>query len=119
MQNFLIVINDAPYGTEKAYNALRLAISLVKEHAESVKPRIFLMADAVGCGIPNQKTPKGYYNIETMLKFIINADVEVKACGGCLMARGFSELKLINGIQKSTMLEFTSWNVDADKIISF
>ena len=27
-QDVLIVINDAPYGTEKAYNALRLAIAL-------------------------------------------------------------------------------------------
>lgn len=26
----LIIINDPPYGTEKAYNALRVAISLVK-----------------------------------------------------------------------------------------
>jgi uncharacterized protein involved in oxidation of intracellular sulfur len=28
----LIVINDAPYGTEKAYNALRMAMTLQKEH---------------------------------------------------------------------------------------
>ncbi len=26
--NILIVINDAPYGSEKAYNALRIALSL-------------------------------------------------------------------------------------------
>jgi uncharacterized protein involved in oxidation of intracellular sulfur len=26
----LIVINDAPYGTEKAYNALRIAMTLQK-----------------------------------------------------------------------------------------
>ncbi len=31
----LIIINDAPYGTEKAYNALRLAMALQKEHADS------------------------------------------------------------------------------------
>jgi len=30
----LIIINDAPYGTEKAYNALRMAMMLQKEHAE-------------------------------------------------------------------------------------
>jgi hypothetical protein len=29
--NILIVINDAPYGSEKAYNALRVALSLQKE----------------------------------------------------------------------------------------
>ncbi|MCF7918387.1 MAG: DsrE family protein [Candidatus Cloacimonetes bacterium] len=114
----LIVINDAPYGTEKAYNALRLAMTLVSEH-EEVEPLIFLMADAVGCAIPNQLTPKGYYNIETMLKFVIENGVPVRACGGCLLARGFEKIELIPGVKRSTMLEFTEWNVDADKIISF
>jgi len=28
MQKILIIINDAPYGTEKAYNALRMAMTL-------------------------------------------------------------------------------------------
>ncbi len=32
MQRILIIINDAPYGTEKAYNALRLAMTLQKKH---------------------------------------------------------------------------------------
>jgi len=26
--NILVIVNDAPYGTEKAYNALRLAMTL-------------------------------------------------------------------------------------------
>lgn len=29
--DYLIIINDGPYGTERAYNALRLAMSLQKE----------------------------------------------------------------------------------------
>lgn len=36
----LIIINDAPYGTEKAYNALRMAMTLQKEH-ENVDTSIF------------------------------------------------------------------------------
>ena len=28
MQKILIIINDAPYGTEKAYNALRMAMTI-------------------------------------------------------------------------------------------
>jgi len=31
--NILLIINDAPYGSEKAYNALRMAMTLQKEHA--------------------------------------------------------------------------------------
>jgi uncharacterized protein involved in oxidation of intracellular sulfur len=34
-QKILILINDSPYGTEKAYNALRLAIQLGKDHEDS------------------------------------------------------------------------------------
>lgn len=44
----LFILNDPPYGTERCYNALRLAHALGK--AESTNEiTIFLMADAVGC----------------------------------------------------------------------
>ena len=36
----LIIINDGAYGTEKAYNALRIANQLGKEH-QDVEVRIF------------------------------------------------------------------------------
>ena len=32
MKKVLILINDAPYGTEKAYNALRLAMQIQKDY---------------------------------------------------------------------------------------
>ncbi|MEX2382187.1 MAG: DsrE family protein [Opitutales bacterium] len=64
----LIIINDPPYGTEKAYNALRIANQLAKAHTET-KVNIFLLADAVFCANANQTTPNGFYNIERMLKF--------------------------------------------------
>jgi len=75
----LFIINDAPYGTEKAYNALRLAMSLQKEHADRVEVNIFLLADAVTCALPNQVTPNGFYNIERMLKSTIRRGGMVKA----------------------------------------
>ncbi len=53
----LLVINDAPYGTEKAYNALRMAMTLQKEHPE-VQVFIFLLADSVGCAIRIRKHHK-------------------------------------------------------------
>lgn len=114
----LILINDAPYGTEKAYNALRLANQLGKDH-ETVKVRIFLMADAVSCAITNQTTPNGYYNIERMLKVSIRKGAEVKICGGCADARGLKDVHLIEGAELSTMAEFTNWVVDSDKVLTF
>lgn len=64
--NFLFIINDGPYGKEHPYNALRLALNLVKR--EQVRVRIFLVGDGVNCAIANQTTPDGYYNIGRMLK---------------------------------------------------
>jgi uncharacterized protein involved in oxidation of intracellular sulfur len=115
----LFIINDAPYGTEKAYNALRMAMTLQKDHVEMVEIRIFLMADAVTCALPNQSTPQGYYNIERMLKSVISKGGQVKACGTCSEARGIKGLSLIEGAEISTMSQLTLWTVEADKVITF
>jgi uncharacterized protein involved in oxidation of intracellular sulfur len=114
----LLIINDAPYGTEKAYNALRMAMMMQKEHAQ-VEVRIFLMADAVTCALPNQSTPDGYYNIEKMLKSVLQKGGQVKACGTCAKARGLMGLTLIEGVEISTMSHLTSWAVESDKVITF
>ena len=115
--NILLIINDAPYGTEKAYNALRLAMTLKK--SSEVKVRIFLLGDSVGCAIPGQKAPSGYYNIEIMLRSVIAKGVEVKACGMCLEAQGLKNLDLIEEIQPGNMAELSEWVKDSDKIITF
>lgn len=119
MQKILIIINDAPYGTEKAYNALRMAMTLQKEHADKVVIKIFLLADAVFCGLPNQTTPNGYYNIERMLNSVIQNGGEVKSCGGCSEARGISKLQFIEGVQLSNMKEFAQWTVECNKVLTF
>ncbi len=64
--NVLLILNDPPYGTERSYNGLRLALALAKVEGTTV--RVFLMADAVACAKPGQTTPEGYYNIGRMLK---------------------------------------------------
>ncbi|HLA98739.1 MAG TPA: DsrE family protein [Anaerolineales bacterium] len=65
-RNYLFIINDAPYGNERPYNALRLAYDLVKRDRTEV--RVFLTGDGVLCARKGQKTPDGYYNIERMIK---------------------------------------------------
>ncbi len=65
-KRYLFVINDAPYGNERPYNALRLAMNLVKRSGVAV--RVFLTGDGVLCARQGQKTPDGYYNIERMVK---------------------------------------------------
>ncbi len=116
--NILILINDAPYGTEKAYNAFRLAMAIQKDHPQ-VQVNVFLMADAVGCGIPNQNTPQGYYNIERMIKSVVLKGGKIKACGTCADARGIKNIQLIEGIEVSNMAELAKWSVEADKVFTF
>ena len=65
-KTILFIINDAPYGNERPYNALRLAYNLAKRAGTEV--RVYLIGDGVNCAIAGQKTPEGYYNIERMLR---------------------------------------------------
>jgi len=65
-KRFLMIINDAPYGSERPYNALRLALNLVKREGASV--RLFLMGDGVLCARRGQKPPTGFYNVELMVR---------------------------------------------------
>lgn len=118
MKKVLIIINDAPYGTEKAFNALRMAMQIQKDY-EDAGLTLFLMADAVTCAIPNQNTPNGYYNIERMLRSVLSKNGKVKLCGSCCDARGLREMKLIEGAEFSTMKELTMLTMESDKVITF
>jgi uncharacterized protein involved in oxidation of intracellular sulfur len=66
--NYLFIINDGPYGNERPFNALRLALNLARRKEAQV--RVFLMGDGVQCAVARQITPEGYYNIERMIKSI-------------------------------------------------
>ncbi len=114
----LFIINDAPYGTERAYNALRMAMQIQRDSGD-VEVRIFLMADAAFCAMSNQKTPDGYYNIERMLRAVIRRNGEVKLCGTCAGARGINDLQLIEGAELSTLNELAKLTVEADKVLTF
>jgi len=67
--NYLLIINNGPYGNERPYNALRLAVNIAKRNGTYVP--VFLMGDGVECAIKGQDTPQGYYNIERMLTSVL------------------------------------------------
>ena len=115
--NTLFILNDAPYGTERSYNGLRLAGSLVKRDGEDV--RVFLMGDAASCAKAGQQTAKGYYNIERMLRLVLNGRGEIAVCGGCMNARGITDDELAEGTRHSTLDELTDWTRWADRVLVF
>lgn len=114
----LIIINDGPYGTEKAYNALRIANQFNKDKPDT-EVVIFLMADGVNCAIPNQNTPNGYYNIERMLKLSTRKGARLLLCGSCLEARGLKNNELVDKAEISTMEELTEEISTSDKVLTF
>jgi len=113
----LIILNDPPYGTERAYNGLRLALQLGRQ--ETVDVRLFLMADAVACARSGQSTPEGYYNLERMLRGVVTRGGMVAACGTCMDARGVTEGELLEGVERGSMELLGRWVVEADRVIGF
>ena len=116
MDTILFILNDAPYGSERTYNALRLAGAIAAK--EQSQPRVFLMADAVGCAKSGQRVPTGYYNVQVMLERVVKRG-EVALCGTCMDARGITEAELIEGARRSTMAELADWTLAADKVLVF
>ncbi len=114
----LFILNDAPYGTERCYNALRLGAALVKRDP-ATEVTVFLMADAVACGKRGQKTPDGYYNLERMLKRFATGPHRILLCGTCMDARGLSETDIVDGARRSTMDELAETTLAADKVFVF
>lgn len=116
MTTILFILNDAPYGNERAYNALRLAGALAGKEGQTVQ--VFLMADAVFCAKAGQKIPDGYYNIQLMLAKVIRKG-HVALCGTCMDARGLQETEMLEGARRSTLAELAEWTVMADKVLVF
>jgi uncharacterized protein involved in oxidation of intracellular sulfur len=117
MATILIILNDPPYGTERSYNGLRLAMAIGRQPDSRV--RVFLMGDAASCSKGGQTTPQGYYNLERMVRSVVQRGGEVGVCGSCMDARGLREAELAAGARRSSMDELTQWTLEADKVIVF
>ena len=114
----LFILNDPPYGTERCYNALRLARTLLTKEPEA-ELTMFLMADAVVAARKGQKTPDGYYNMERMLKRVIADKGAVLLCGACMDARGMTGNDIIDGAGRSTMDALADATISADRVLVF
>lgn len=112
--NTLFILNDAPYGTERSYNGLRLARALGKLDGETV--RVFLMGDAVACAKTGQKVPEGYYNTGDMVRMVGG---EVALCGTCMDARGYTDEDVLPNARRSTLKELAEWTAAAEKVLVF
>jgi len=115
MQSILFILNEAPYGSERVYNGLRLAAALCERAA--IQIRIFLMADSVGCAKSGQTVPSGHYNVEQMLAKLLRHNVQIGLCGSCMDARGIRDEELMEGTRRSSMNQLGDWTVEAQKVL--
>jgi uncharacterized protein involved in oxidation of intracellular sulfur len=113
----LFIVNHPPYGTEYAFNAFRLANVLAGREGQTV--RIFLQGDAAACAKSGQEVPKGFYNLERMLKIACAKGIEVGVCSTCMDARGLRDEELSEGLRRSTLEELADWTAGADKVLVF
>jgi uncharacterized protein involved in oxidation of intracellular sulfur len=114
----LFILNDPPYGTERCYNALRLAGALLKRDP-GTEVTVFLMADAVVAARRGQKVPKGYYSLERMLKRVLVGKGRVLLCGTCMDARGMTDDDSMEGATRSTVDALAAATAEADKVLVF
>jgi len=115
--NVLVILNDPPYGSERSYHGLRLALSLSQQ--SDVELRIFLIGDAVSCAVAGQKPPEGYYHLGRMIGGLVHKGVPIGVCGSCREARGITDERLLPGAHGSSMQELTDWTRWAEKVLVF
>jgi uncharacterized protein involved in oxidation of intracellular sulfur len=116
-RRILFILNDPPYGSERSFNGLRLAGAMTRRGDAEV--RIFLMGDAVGCAIANQRVPDGYYHLDRMVESAARHGGEVACCGTCMEARGITEAMLTKGARHSTLDELAEWTLWAEQVVTF
>ena len=114
----LLIINDAPYGSERTFDALRLTMAS-RMGQDDAAIRIFLMADAVGCAVAGQTALQSYYNLERMVRSVLSKGGLVSFCGTCADARGLAQVAFAEGVARGSMDQLALWTVDADRVLTF
>jgi uncharacterized protein involved in oxidation of intracellular sulfur len=112
-----MILNDAPYGSERTYTALRLADAMLTLD-EQLDLTVCLLGDAVLCAKQGQQTPEGFYNIGRMLRPVLRRGL-VLVCETCMTARGLRPQDLIEGCRQARLGEVGMLVLDADKVLTF
>lgn len=116
MDMITLIIQDPPYGTEKPWNALRLAQALITTED---RVNIFLLGDSVGMAKMGQEVPAGYYNLSKMLEQLVAKGADVQTCGTCCKARGLKTEDLIHGVVIGVMADLARWVKESQQVITF
>lgn len=115
-KTYLFILNEGPYGQERPYTALRLAVNLAKHH--DLKVRVYLAGDGVQCAIAGQAPPEGIPNIENMIRSLVQHG-EIGYSGLSAEMRGFKPRVLIEGVKHISPDTLAEWTTAAEHILVF
>jgi uncharacterized protein involved in oxidation of intracellular sulfur len=113
---YLFILNDSPYGTQRTYNALRMATAMAKT---SAGVRIFLLGDGVTAALSGLNPAHADYSPQEMLAFLAQRGTQIGVCRTCMEMRGIPDQSLIAGASPSTMDDLISWTEESDKVLVF
>lgn len=117
MVSFTVIINEAPYGMERAFSGLRFVRTCM---FEGYKTNLFLIENGVYVAKRDQKpSAASGANVGDYLADLIKDGLEVKVCVVCIQSRGLTESDLISGVKIATMNELVEWTANSDKTIVF
>lgn len=116
MQKLLFILTSAPYGNERFFSGLRLALQL--QELKQAEIKLFLMSDAVVGGLAKQNPAEGYH-IQQMLEILSSQGAEIKLCKTCTNMRGITDQTLADGVVIGTLSELAEWTLQADKVLNF
>ncbi|OPY29135.1 MAG: DsrE/DsrF-like family protein [Methanocella sp. PtaU1.Bin125] len=114
-RSITIIIGDAPYGTERAFSALRFVLAAL---LQELNVNIFLIENGVYTGM-NKQAPADYPSDSNLLIDAIGKGAVVKACMPCCKARGITLDDLVDGIQMGTINDLVGFVVNSDRTIFF
>lgn len=114
---FLFIFNDAPYGSQRTFNGLRLAVSLARSAENTLQ--VFLLGDGVLAGLGQAAPLNAFYNPQEMLTQLAHGGAAIGACKTCLEQRGLGDEMLLPVVKRNTMDDLTTWTEEADKVLTF
>jgi uncharacterized protein involved in oxidation of intracellular sulfur len=115
-RSYLFILNEGPYGQERPYTALRLAVNLAKRR--DLRVLVYLAGDGVQCAIAGQTPPEGIPNVEHMIRALVQHG-EVGYSGLSAEMRGYKPRVLIEGVKHISPDALAEWATTAEHILVF
>jgi uncharacterized protein involved in oxidation of intracellular sulfur len=112
----LVILSDAPFDGDAAWNALRLAATLLDQGAQV---RIFVMNDAIDLVREGGMPDGAEFDLQAMLRALLPLGARLKICTTCVNRCGIGQGEVIPEAIMATMGDLAAWVVDSDRVVVF